>query len=649
MFNPTQFVNAGATALQKSMALTPQQQFSGLPKDQQKALYNQQQAKAPIIRASTQPEVDTVRRNQLMDQISEAKSRGLNNEAIKQMVFDRAPEWAKHSIVSALSYHDQQEANKPGYFGGIIEAGKQGYQQAQQNQSEAQKAFDAGTTDQANPSSFGGQLIHGVLSLGLPIAGAVGAAISPIASPVLSGIQNVTSQPFSTQGTPETRKQHELSIGNAITSTGASSDTQRKLRSLIDIGVALTALDSLTGIPKLAKAGTNAAVKTGEFAKNQLGKTGKILSGARSNIAEDIITRNNKLTVPQQLDFKQRTGTNPSTWLKERGIIDKGEGTVGKLIERFNTLKTSEDAALAQVPGKFSDASVTKVIHELRDFYKNTENPALGNIQKMIQKSESEGLTMPEIIDAKRQYERNVRLGYLRENNSVKVALATNRDTALRKFAYNEAKQAGFTNLPDIAKEIQASRNLADKLGRKYAPGMPSKLDLMYHLLAVSGTINPEAWGLLIGKNLISKLNISSGLAKILNPSKAKTFEPPAVMLPQRKLLSSPSSDAFRSQMESTAPINLPRVSQSTVDSASNIQRPGTTNQNPSYVTELLKKLENQNKIPITVKKSAPKRGRPSAQKRTIFYGAPTSKLGGKNTLDIQRGLFKKIGILKNR
>jgi len=49
---------------------------------------------------------------------------------------------------------------------------------------------------------------------------------------------------------------------------------------------------------------------------------------------------------------------------------------------------------------------------------------------------------MSEINEVKRYYERKQKMGYYKDNNSKKLDLATNRDTALREWQFKTAEEA---------------------------------------------------------------------------------------------------------------------------------------------------------------------------------------------------------------
>jgi hypothetical protein len=648
------------------MAINPQYQFGTISPEQQKfqslnpyereqALLKQRYEKQQqdkltesqsTIRVPTTQEDTQIKRDALLQQIGVAKKQGLDNGTIQQMVSDNAPDWAKNSIVNALAHYDWQQNNQPGYLDKIVQGSTEGMNKAERNFQGTEQAYQQGKIGGAE--RFLENAGTAAQKMFLPIKGATEAVFQPVSS-LIGGILNKAGQ-ASDYLFPKDQYEQGFSPNFApsgrpmdLTLSNLSPEARRKFDFLKDTvsAAAVPAGYAFTGtsLPGMAeKFG-----KAGILAGNKLGKIGDVISNARITESEYIIAKSNKLSIPQQNDFKKITGNEYVPWMRERGIINKGEETVGELIDRFNKLKDSEDMALAAVPGRFSDGSITRVAHELRNFYAKTESKNLGKIEELIKKSETEGLTMKEIIDIKRQYERNVKTGYFREKNSVKIAKATNRDKALREFAYNEAQQAGFTNLPEIAKEIQATRKLADQLGRNYAPGMSEKWDLMDNLLAVGGTANPEAWGLLIGKNIIQKSNLTSKLARMLNPSEAKNIVPTAPMIPQRKLLTAPAEEALRSEVRSLGSQAMPSRTQSTIDAAENmrLKRPQTSSPPASYLVELLRKIESRGKVPVSVSKSPPKIGRPPIQRDVIQYGAPREKLSPRNTKDIRTDLSK--------
>jgi hypothetical protein len=87
---------------------------------------------------------------------------------------------------------------------------------------------------------------------------------------------------------------------------------------------------------------------------------------------------------------------------------------------------------------------LTRVLDDVVEFAKDTDNPDLKKFQALQRKNLNGGLTMSEINDVKRFFERNNKFTYLKSTDSkgsVNAQKATNRDTELRQWQQDIAAE----------------------------------------------------------------------------------------------------------------------------------------------------------------------------------------------------------------
>ena len=235
----------------------------------------------------------------------------------------------------------------------------------------------------------------------------------------------------------------------------------------------------------------------------------------------DIISSTQKLDPTQSVKFKKMTGKTPGEWLQERGVIDTRENTISNLVDYWKKAKATVDNATSKIEGRFYDKSAEKILVDLADYYKKTaDRGGMGLTKRRLETLKKEGLSISELNAIKRDYEANVKTGYLKENNTTGVQRATNMDTAIRNFIAEKARERGFTNLPEINKETQAARFLADAIWRKLNKQNANNLfSLTDNLLLVGGAINPGSLAALSLKKILSSESVKSYAARKLSPS----------------------------------------------------------------------------------------------------------------------------------
>lgn len=193
--------------------------------------------------------------------------------------------------------------------------------------------------------------------------------------------------------------------------------------------------------------------KTVENAKSDLNS----IRWKANEWADNIIQNNNRMTKKQQENFKKMSWEDQWKWMNDRNIRTQED-----LVDYFLESKNKVDDAMWKIEWQFTSKGLTAVLDDSVDFAKKTENKDLWRLQELQTKNANGWLTMQEINEVKRFYEKNNKFNYLKEWTAEKSALATNRDTALREWQQKIATENGLDNLKELNKETQAAKFLAD-------------------------------------------------------------------------------------------------------------------------------------------------------------------------------------------
>lgn len=220
------------------------------------------------------------------------------------------------------------------------------------------------------------------------------------------------------------------------------------------LGVAVPALEKLAGAaPKIAA------------------KTGQVVESLKPNPA-DIMQRVLRVTKGQQSKFEQNYGTSIGQYAIDRGLIGTQDEVANALANRFTTSIKAADDALSTLPGKYQPEPVKTALQELYQKKLATSapgapDPELNIVKELLNKFDNAGLDMSEINQAKRLFERNVKLDFVKTNNPEGVKLSNNIDQAIRDWQFNQAERLGLKNLPEINKETRMAKELLNSLERE--------------------------------------------------------------------------------------------------------------------------------------------------------------------------------------
>lgn len=286
----------------------------------------------------------------------------------------------------------------------------------------------------------------------------------------------------------------------------------------------------------LGDTAATAAVKATDSALDGAGAAMKSSSQAvKSSVSSmadpgAIMQRVARIPAQKQAKFKELAGgESVGEYLVNRGIYGDVDGITQQLYKRFEQSKNTADRALADLPGTYKPTPLATALEEL--FARETRVSTKGalsadfkRVRELKNKYNSDGLTMSEINEAKRIYERNVRVDYIRENKPESLARATNLDTAIRSWQMTKAKELGLQNLPQINKETQLAKQLMDDLGTAYAAQAGNNAITLTDWIMLSGG-DPTAATAFLAKKALSSKSIMSSIAKRLSGG-AKQTEP---------------------------------------------------------------------------------------------------------------------------
>ena len=227
------------------------------------------------------------------------------------------------------------------------------------------------------------------------------------------------------------------------------------------------------------------------------------------------------------------TPTQARKYLKDTGNFGTPDEIVRRESEKFAQSLKSVDDTLSQLDGNFTDGVIDDVLNELQEkavatSTKNVKSPYLDRVNELMAKNTESGLSMSEINELKRLYERNVKLGYNKLVDAEKIQRATNLDNALREWQISKAEELGFENLRDLNKQTQASKQLINSLGDQLIGKTGLNDVTLTDWIMLSGG-DPTAVGGLLTKKFFSSKKVQSKIAEWLNDTEVTPIIKPKV------------------------------------------------------------------------------------------------------------------------
>lgn len=235
---------------------------------------------------------------------------------------------------------------------------------------------------------------------------------------------------------------------------------------------------------------------------------------------EDIMNRVARLTPSDARKFEQLAGKSHGQYLKETGNFGTPEQIIEKEATKFTTSLKDVDDALETLPGQFKARPLETALDELVQREIRVSSPGapsrdLARSMALQDKYKSTGLTMQEINEAKRLYERNVKLEFNKLTSPEGVARATNIDRALREWQIDQAKKLGFKNLDVLNKQTQLSKFIVDKLGGQLTGKSGNEAINLTDWIVLSNG-DPTAVSAFLTKRLVSNKGVQARVAKAL-------------------------------------------------------------------------------------------------------------------------------------
>lgn len=360
--------------------------------------------------------------------------------------------------------------------------------------------------------------------------GIVDVATSPLAplfSPLGKLMGYVTDK---ISETPLFKEVGELEARGHINEENAPevSTIRRVAENVENLSVVAGTVGGVKGFGAGVSATTKALSKGNEYLEgiSLTGTEGIRTATTRALNPASIMQRVARIPKQKQAAFEKMTGESVGQYLVNRGIFGNVDKLTEQLYKRFDTSKTAVDTAMAKLPGEYKSTAVGNALKQLADRERRVSSPGalspdLERVNALQKKHNGAGLNMSEVNEVKRLYERNVRLDYVKENLTDKVALANNVDSAIRKWQFSQAEQLGFKNLAQLNKETQAAKQLLDDLGKEYAGGAANNAITLTDWIVLAGG-DPTAAGAFLTKKALSSKTVMSKVAETLAPAPTK-------------------------------------------------------------------------------------------------------------------------------
>ena len=186
-----------------------------------------------------------------------------------------------------------------------------------------------------------------------------------------------------------------------------------------------------------------------------------------SNFNRKLLQNQNRIDPSKIVEFEKKTGQKYGDYMLERGRVGWPEENVGKMAEYINTLKEQKRQAFEKMSGVAQSEAIGTLLTDIVERAVQVRDPDAKKFTRMLGKHSEGGISFPELEEAKRRYERNIKTWYYKDNNSVWIQRATNLDTEIRKYQQEEAIKQGFTNIKELNKEISNAYFLSNEIMRK--------------------------------------------------------------------------------------------------------------------------------------------------------------------------------------
>ncbi len=410
------------------------------------------------------------------------------------------------------------------YAGGVADAAKAGVEKIASSRTETRNPIESA---------------EAALKVGAGAAEIVTSPLAPLFSPIGKLIGYVSDK---------------ISNNKAVQDFAQSPAGETTARVAEDVSNASIIAGTVAGgraAPGAARATASLVSKGEEFLQGikSTGTQGIRESSALGIDSASIMQRVARLSKQKQVDFEKTSGESVGKYLVNRGIFGNVDKITEQLYKRYETSRGQVDKSMAQLKGEFKSTAVGNALKQLVDRERRVSSPGalsrdLERVVALEKKHNGAGLNMAEVNEVKRLYERNVKLDYMKENLTDKVAMANNVDSAVRSWQFSKAEALGFKNLKELNKETQAARQLLDDLGAEYAGSAANNAVTLTDWIVLAGG-DPTAVGAFLTKKALSSKTIMSKVAE--------TFAPAPTRGTPKAQLTAPTIDDYLKFLEATA------------------------------------------------------------------------------------------------
>jgi len=278
----------------------------------------------------------------------------------------------------------------------------------------------------------------------------------------------------------------------------------------------------------------------------------------------DIMNRVARLTPTQARKFKQLAGETHGEYLTRTGNFGNPQKIVETEAVKFAQSIKSVDDTLDSLQGTFKTGVIDDVLEGLQKKVAETSttnvpSPLSAKVAELVAKNADEGLTMTDINVMKRLYEREVKLGFNKVTAPANdVTRATNIDNALREWQVAKAEELGFTNLRELNKQTQISRNLIDSLGDQLVGKTGLNSVSLTDWILLSGG-DPTAVGGLIMKKFFGSQSVQARIAEMLSDVVPVGVKKP-ILTPSKQVPPPQSKILQQKPLPPTVPPRSPKV-----------------------------------------------------------------------------------------
>lgn len=412
---------------------------------------------------------------------------------------------------------------------------------------------------------------------GLRLSGGVAQSLfSPITAAIQTGIQGYAELDQATGGRVADQIK-SVAQNNPDIVKGMSDFVAQNPEKVKDVEDLLNFLGAkaVTKSASMAEGGAKATVNgvadgVGAATNAIKDTTASVVGDVASKVmptSEGIMQRVARIPKGEQVKFEKLTGKSVGQFLDETGNYGTPDKIVERLYTDFSKSKQTADDALATLQGTYRATPVRTALSELEGKVKRTSSPGapdtdFSRVMELSAKEKAQGLSMTEINEVKRMYERRVRLDYLKGTVAEDVTRATNVDKAVHDWQMAEAEKAGLKNLQEINNFTQANKQLMDALGKELSGTAGNNaLGLTDAILIAGGS--PESIASLVTKKIFSDPGVRSYVAKKLSPNKVKVGVPEAQFKDKLQL---PAPKEGAPSVSKEVPINLAPVTESKLD-----------------------------------------------------------------------------------